>query len=80
MEIMVSKTLYWMNDGGYIASIDISKPALIALFLAHQIEKSDVLPCVRNSYVTHVKSPKAHVILLNSVHVRVYRTSCNFIV
>ena len=32
---------------------------------ADQIEKSDVLPWVSNSYITHGISPKAHVLLLN---------------
>ena len=31
-----------------------------SLFLAHQIEKSDVLPHVRNSYLTLVISPRSH--------------------
>ena len=32
---------------------------------AHQIEKSDVLPWVRQSYITHFISPNIHVLILN---------------
>ena len=34
--------------------------AVIIFFLAHQIEKSYVLPHVRNSYITLVISPRSH--------------------
>ena len=36
------------------------------LFQAHQIGKSDVLPWVRNFYLTHDIPPKVHVLLLNT--------------
>ena len=36
-----------------------------AKFLANQIEKSDVLPWVRYSYLTHIISPRAHVLSIN---------------
>ena len=36
------------------------------------MEKSDVLPWIRNSYITHVISTKAHILLINM--------SCKFVV
>ena len=43
--------------------------------LAHQIEKSDVLNWMINSYITHVISPKSEVLLLNIGYIGHYVTS-----
>ena len=49
----------------FLIPAKVMKRVIHNIFLAHQIEKSDVLPWVRNSYITRVISPKAHVLLLN---------------
>ena len=45
------------------------------LILAHQIEKSDVLDWMIHSYITHVISFKAHVLLLNIGYIGHHVTS-----
>ena len=47
-----------LRDGGYKLTEEWENWRLF--FLAHQIEKSDVLPHVRNSYLTLVISPRSH--------------------
>ena len=37
---------------------------VLQVILAHQIGKQAVLPWVRNSYISHIISPKTHVLLL----------------